>query len=220
MAGRERDVIAQRQQLARDRVDQVGVVAAWEIRAADAACEQHVTHEGMACTGIEEDHMAWRVPRAVQHLQRVLAEGDGVAILEPLRRREGLGLRKAEHLALLRQGIDPELIPRVRADDGHAMRARQRAGGAGVIDVRVREPQGLEREAALLDGLEQCGDVTARVDQGGFVGLVAPDQGAVLGEGCYREGLAVEHGSKGQGAYDGGFQSKRSVKPCPRNGSP
>jgi hypothetical protein len=50
--------------------------------------------------------------------------------------------------------------------------------------------------------------------------LVAPDQGAVLGEGCYREGLAVEHGSKGQGAYDGGFQSKRSVKPCPRNGSP
>jgi hypothetical protein len=60
--------------------------------------------------------------------------------------------------------------------------------------VRVGEPDGLERQAALLDGGFQHGDVATWVDQGGFMGGVAPDQRAVLLEGGAGEGLAEEHG--------------------------
>lgn len=196
MAGREGDVIAQRQQVLRDGADQVTVVAAREVGAADAPVEQHVAHEGVAGAIVEEHDMARRVARAVQHLQRLPADADFVAIVQPARGREGLGLREAEHLALLRQGVDPELVAFVGADDGQGQRARQRAGAAGVVDVRVREPQRLERQATLFDRLQQLADVAARVDQGGLVGFVAPDKGAVLFEGGDGEGEAVEHAVK------------------------
>ena len=76
---------------------------------------------------------------------------------------------------------------------GRLSSARQRAGAARVVDVRVREPQRLEREPAFFNRLQQLADVAARVDQGGFVGFIAPDEGAVLFEGGDGEGEAVEH---------------------------
>lgn len=196
MSRREGDVVTQRQQLGLDGVDQVGMVAAGKVRAADAACEQHVTHEGMARGGFEEDDMAGRVAGAMQHLQLVAADLDGVALLEPLRGGEAFGLREAEHLALLRQGVDPELVARMRADDGQIQLARQRASGASVVDVRVREPQGLERQPARLHCFQQRAHIATWVDQRGFIRVGAPNERAVLLEGCDGDGEALEHGGE------------------------
>lgn len=49
--------------------------------------------------------MTRRVPGAVQHVQRALADLHLIPIVQPLRGVKVLGLRKAEHLALLRQGL-------------------------------------------------------------------------------------------------------------------
>jgi len=131
----------------------------------------------------------------VAHLQLAAADAHRVAVVQPACRREGLGVGEAEHAALLRQRVDPELVGLVRAFDGQAERARQRAGGAGVVDVRVREPDLLEREAELLHGGEQHLDVAAGVDHGGLVRGVVPDQRAVLLEGCDGDGAVAEaHG--------------------------
>lgn len=182
MPGREGDVVTQRQQLVLDGVDQVGVVALREIGAANAAGEQHIAHEGVARGGLEQDDVTRRVAGAVQHLQGAVTDLNRVAIGEPARGAELLGWWKAEHLRLLGQGVDPELITRVRAFDGQRVLARQGAGGACVVDVRVGEPQGLEVQAQGLDGGHEGGDVAAGVDQGGVVGFIAPDKAGVLGE--------------------------------------
>jgi hypothetical protein len=71
--------------------------------------------------------------------------------MQPARGREGLGRRKAEHLRLLRQPVDPELVTRVRADDGQLQLARQRAGAAGVVDVGMGQQDLRQRQLAGLD---------------------------------------------------------------------
>jgi hypothetical protein len=51
---------------------------------------------------------------------------------------------------LLGQAVDPELVARVRADDGQAQPLRQLARAARVVDVGVREPDGLQVQAQAL----------------------------------------------------------------------
>jgi predicted Zn-dependent protease len=63
-----------------DAVDQGVMVAAGEIGAADAAGEQHVTHEAALRFLGEEHHVPRRVAWAMPHLHRAVADGDGVAI--------------------------------------------------------------------------------------------------------------------------------------------
>src|SRR5438132_1321808 len=65
VAGHELDIVAERPEASGDRLDQLGVVAAREIRPPDGALEQHVAHLGELRLAVEEDHMARRVPRAV-----------------------------------------------------------------------------------------------------------------------------------------------------------
>jgi hypothetical protein len=105
-----------------------------------------------------------------------------VAIGQPARGREGVGMRKAEHLALLRQAVDPELVARVRADDGQVQLIGQLGGAAGVVDVGVRQPDLLQRQprraiSASSTSRSPPGSMTAAFR------LIAPDDGAVLLEG-------------------------------------
>jgi hypothetical protein len=127
------------------------------------------------------------------HRQRLFADGHGVAVGQPARRREGLGRRKAEHAALLRQAVDPELVARMRPDDGQRQAAREFAGAARVVDVRMREPDLLERDAELVDGCEQPVEIAAGVDDRGLLRGVAPHDGTVLLERGDGDGLVAEH---------------------------
>ncbi len=143
--------------------------------------------------------MAGRVARAVAHLQRLIADLHAVAVVQPARGREGLRGRKAEHRALLRQAVDPELVARVRADDGQGQALGQLARAARMVDVGVREPDLFEREAQARDFAEQGVEVAPGVDDGGLQGGVAPDDGAVLLERGDGDGEVLEHGLAGSG---------------------
>ena len=114
------------------------MVAAGEIGAAYAAGEQHVADESAPSLRAVEHHMAGGVAWAVAHIQRAVADHDLVAVGQPTRRLEGLGRREAEHLCLLGQSVDPELVARMRADDRQPELARQRPGAAGMVDVCMR----------------------------------------------------------------------------------
>ena len=61
-----------------------------------------------------------------------MADGDGIAIVQPARGREGHRWRQSKHLTLLGQSTDPELISRVGPDDGKIQHMRQLTG---VVDV-------------------------------------------------------------------------------------
>src|SRR5256885_12313868 len=83
------------------------------------------------------------------------------------------------------------------ADDGQLLCIGQLARAACVVYVGVREPDGLERQAQALYLPADLLQVAARVDDGGFHGLVAPDQRAVLLEGGDGDGVVLEHGRRG-----------------------
>ncbi len=56
VAGQECYIVAQGQDLILDGLDQVGVIAAAQIGAADGTFEQHITHEGKALGFVEKHH--------------------------------------------------------------------------------------------------------------------------------------------------------------------
>src|SRR5690606_33115031 len=195
--GHEGHVIAERPELAGDRANQGGVIAAREVGAADRALEQHVADDREPRLAMEEHHMPGRVAGAVQHLETLGAELDGVAILEPTIRFEGLQPCEAETLALLRQLIDPERIFALRAFERHAEALRELGRLSAVIDVTVREEDLLEARTGLrergLDALE----IAARIEDGGAIRLLADEQRTVLHERrdgndqeLHRDGLA------------------------------
>ena len=140
--------------------------------------------------------MTGRVAGAVPHLQRVAAQGDGVAVVQPASGCEGLRGRKAKALALHRQAVDPELVALVRTNDGQRQPLGQLAGAASMVDVGVGEPDLLKLQSQARHlGQEQV-QVAAGVDHRGLSGGVVPDQGAVLFKRGDRNREVAEHAPK------------------------
>ncbi len=138
--------------------------------------------------------MAGCVAWAVAHLQSVRAQRHGVAVVQPAGGRERLGLGETKHHALLGQAVDPELVARVRPDDGQVEPARQLARAAGVIDMRMREPDLLELEAELFNVRKQSVKIAAGINDRGLLAVLVPDQGAVLLKRGDGDGEVGEHG--------------------------
>lgn len=168
------------------------MMAAREVGAADAARKQHIADKAPAGWRRMKHHVARRVAGAVPHRERLLADGDGVAIFQPPGRSERLCRREAEHGGLLRQAGDPEQISLVRPDDRQSVFPRPLAGTAGMVDVCMRQPDGLDRHAQRLRHRLEPRDFTARVDHRRVLGDVAPDDAAVLLEGGDGDGAVLE----------------------------
>src|SRR5829696_4054666 len=81
VAADESHIVAERQKLRGDRLDQRGMAAARQVGASDGALEQHVADNGKALGRIDEHDAPRRVSRAMQHLERDPADGDLVAFL-------------------------------------------------------------------------------------------------------------------------------------------
>jgi hypothetical protein len=128
----------------------------------------------------EEHHVAGRVAGAVVDLERLVAEPDGVAVVQPLVGLERFGGREAEALTLRRQLLDPEALVFLRADDRHAVVRRERLRARAVIDVAVREQHFLELHVLPRDLLFDAFEIAAGIDDGGAAGLFADEQRAVL----------------------------------------
>lgn len=190
----EHCLVAHGPQALGDAVDELLVVALWKVGAAHAARKQHIAHKRPVDLRRVEHHMPRRVSGAVAHVQGLVADLHRVAIVQPARGREVLRGRKPKHRALLRQAVNPELVTRVGANDGQREPLCQLARAARVVDVGVGEPDLFEREVKTFYFSEQHLQVAAGVDHGGFVGGVAPDEGAVLLESGDGDGEVVEHG--------------------------
>lgn len=200
VAGNEDGVVAQGPELLADAAQELGMVAAREVGAPDAACKEDVAHKGALQIGTVKNDVARGVAWAVVHGEAVAAEGDGVAargvVAEPACGRECLAGRKAEHGALLGQCVNPVLVGRMRADDGQLQAAGEFGCCAGVVDVGVGEPDLLERDGARLTGGQQGLEVASGVNDSACAAGVVPDDGAVLREGGDGQGDVVQHGSE------------------------
>lgn len=172
-------VVAERKQLVADDGQKRGMVAAWEIGTADRALEQHITDESEPRLWLIEHHMARSVAGAVQHLEMDRADLDGVAVSQPLIRRERRRRRKTEQLGLLRQAIKPEPFLALRPDDGNAERIAQLGRGADVVEVAMGKQNFFQHQAACRRFILQAFSLAAGIDQC-RAALRVPDQRAVL----------------------------------------
>jgi DNA-binding transcriptional ArsR family regulator len=71
--------------------------------------------------------------------------------------------------------------------------ARQDGRTAGVIDVRVGQPNLLEFQSPLLDLRQDQVEVTTWIDHCCLLGLIVPNQRAVLLKRRDRDGLVLKH---------------------------
>ena len=193
MAGDKHRVVAHGPQALGNAVDQRVVVALRKIGAANAAGKQHVAHKSAANVGRIKHHVAGRVAWAVAHLQGVGPQGDGVAIVQPARGREGARGRKAIGRRRHGHAVNPKLVRRVRPDDGQVQQLGQLSGGAGVVEVAVGDPDLLKLHAQAFDRFQQQLHVATGVDDGGATLFIAPDDGAVLLESGDGDGFVVQH---------------------------
>ena len=176
MARDKDNLVTQRQQGFSDRLYQGGVITAWEVGAAYAAGEQHITNPGEFFGLAEQDDVARSVARTEIDLQLAVAHFHLVTLLKPAVRRESRGMGEAKHLALPGQHVEPEGIFFVGACDGYAGCFTQLCGGAHVIQMAMGQQDVGQGKPALGDGCEQLVGLATRVNQRRLVSLVTPDE--------------------------------------------
>ena len=194
MAGHELHVIAERPEFVGYRADQVFVVAAREVCAADRALEQYVADEGDLCICVVDHDVARRVTRRVDDAELHAFQFQLVAIFEIAVGGDVLQTGQAVLHGRAFDLVEPELVVLVRADDGHAETFAKLVGSAGVIEVAVGEPHLLQRQAEMLERADECVDVAAGINQHGVLGLCVPDQGAVLLQRRHRDDADLQVG--------------------------
>ena len=138
--------------------------------------------------------MAGRMAGAEAHLQYMLAQADGVAILKPARRLKGPRWRKTVGSGRHGQAIDPKLIARMRPDDGQAQALGQVLRSRRMVHMGMGNPDLFERHAQTFGCCNQKIQIAAGIDDGRLVGLVAPNNRAVLLERGNGDSFVVEHG--------------------------
>ena len=83
MPGHEGHVIAHRPQPLHDRVEQLLMITARKIGAADRTLKEHIAHDRQTAGCMKEHHMTRGVAGAVGDLQIDIAKVHGIALLEP-----------------------------------------------------------------------------------------------------------------------------------------
>ncbi len=162
------------------------MIAARKIGSPDRAAENHITDDGKAPLLMKKHHVARRVSRAVLDLQNHLANRDRVALVQPPRRRERLRSTHPKLLRLFGQKLNPEQIVFVRALDGQTESLGEFGRTGTMVKVRMGQQNFCQRQAFVLHNLQHLIEITARIDDGSLFRFFAPDDRAVLLEGCYR----------------------------------
>jgi hypothetical protein len=180
MSRDEHHVIAQRPQFSTDGIDQGVVIPAREIGAADRTLKQHIAHQRKAYTAMEKDQMARSVAGAMQNFQRLLAERQGVAIIEPAIGLERFRRRKACAPRRLAQLIKPEFILDMRPFNRYAEFLAHDVRSRTMIEMRMRQEDFFQREAELFHHRAQARHLPTWVDQGGALRLFTYQDAAVL----------------------------------------
>ena len=167
--------------------DQLVMIAAGKVRAADRALEQNIADKGELPTGMEEHHMAGGVTGAVTHPQFGLAKADGVAILQPAVRPAVLAAGNAVAAPLLGNRIEEERVVLMWPFYRNGPTAGERRRPAGMIEMTVGEEDFFHPDVLLGNGFFYFGEIAAGVHDRSLHGFCAPQDRTVLLERRHRD---------------------------------
>src|SRR5690606_5488270 len=147
----------------------------------DRAVEKHVAHNGESRLRVEEHDMPRCVARRVEDLELVSGNGNLVALVQPaVRRHVAHAFGKAVFQAGRRQIVEQEFVILVRADNVHIQRFLEIERSPGVIDMAMRDPDGLDLDPLGSNRIQDAVEVTARIDHHALLGLAVEQYGADL----------------------------------------
>ncbi len=180
MARDETHVVSQGQQFFVNRLQQGGMIAPREIGAADGTPEQNVSHQRQTFPPMEIDHVARRMPRAVQHLEPLLTEPYLVSLLEPAIRVQGFRRWKTVDLTLPGKGFQEKAILLLGTLHRNGEPLGEFPCATYVIEVAMGQQDSLYFHLLLLHHCDDALDLPAGIHDRGATGRFAPQQAAVL----------------------------------------
>ncbi len=83
MSADEIHMIAERQDLVADGIEYLLAIATSKIGATDGTMEQHVADMDNTLRSVEKGNMAGRMAGTMQYFKNMVAEGNGIALIEP-----------------------------------------------------------------------------------------------------------------------------------------
>ena len=189
MAAHEGDLVVERQELARDRIQQGRGIAVWKVGAADRSAEQDVADDRERQVGRDEHEMTGRVAGTVQDVEFGPGDLDPLALGQPAVGRDRGTVLDAELHRLMRQPVQQEGIAPIgtyhrnrrgtfRA--GRVQLVAQGRGTGGVVDMAMGQKDLVDLHAVARDRGQDHRHVTARVDDGAAAGRLVEEDRAVL----------------------------------------
>jgi len=172
VSGQQGHVVPQRPDPGPNRLEQLRMVTAREIRSPDRTLEDHVTDNRDGRLPMNQDDVSRRVPRAMQHVERLLPERDLVALRQPTVGNECLAGRKTELLTPLWQRFEQEQVVAVWALDRQLQFTRHAPNGTDMIEMTVRDQDLFDLDARLSGDFEDAfgfaTGINDRCPAGGF----------------------------------------------------
>lgn len=188
MAGQNPGFVSQGEQAGLDRLDDLAIVTAGQVGAANAAGEEGITgHEQLKRSEMKADG-ALRVSRRVQHLGWELREADELAFGQGIVRRRCFRCSDAQPCSLHLHHFEQREIPFVQKD-GSSGETLEYECAAHVVNVRVGNQDLLELEAEFGEAVMNSAHFVAGVDDDGFMRFFVAEDGAVAGQRANRERL-------------------------------
>src|SRR3546814_216835 len=127
VARHESRFVSKWQEILGDRINQIRMIAERKVRPADRSLKQNIAHDRQFGGRMMEYYMTWRVAGAVYHVERQIADGNLVAIIQPAIRFENRSINSIA-AAVFPQPGNPEAIRPMRAFSVHTEFIRHRAG--------------------------------------------------------------------------------------------
>src|SRR4029453_12241824 len=191
VTGHEMSVVAHWPKALGDRIEQLLVIAAREVRSSDRSLEQYVADDRELRFGMVEHDMARRVARAMADVEGQVADRDSVAVDQI-----AVGLKwlafYAVAMAVILQPGDPKQILLMRPFDRHSQFLRQNPGLPAMVDVAVGQQDLLDLHAMLRGGCLETRQIAPRIDESAEHRLGAPQQRAILLQGSHRDDCGAE----------------------------
>src|SRR5271165_678056 len=161
-----------------DGVDDLPVVAAWQVGAADAACKERVSgDEEFERSKVQADR-ALCVARGMNHLRGERGKANNLAVAERFVRRGGLRGRNTKPTGLLLHDLDLGQVVLIE-QDGRARQPLELERAAYMVDVGVSHENLLQSEAQIAQATMNAANLVAWIDHDGLAGLLVAQNGAI-----------------------------------------
>jgi hypothetical protein len=181
MASEETSIIGESQDLGPNGLHELMEIATHQVSPSNGSQKDHIPYQSHFLNRKVEDHMPRCMPRRMPNVEVRSPESQDVPMRHgTVRSRQFTNERKVEGPGLRINASIEALVIGMEINGDHRIQIPKRRNPLHMIEMRVGEEDGFEREPLLLDELNHRGGCGPGIDGHALVGLLELDQVAVL----------------------------------------